>query len=52
MVKVRPFTKGGVRMDSTNEFVKKVVEQQQKQKKNQKRQGKGHPEFKLPNKQH
>lgn len=38
-------------MDNTNEFVNKLQEDQKKAEKNRKR-GKGHPEAKLPNKQH
>ncbi|WP_075981738.1 DUF4023 domain-containing protein [Bacillus massilinigeriensis] len=38
-------------MENTHEFVQKIHEQQKKAEKNKKR-GKGHPESKLPNKQH
>jgi hypothetical protein len=38
-------------MNTTSEFVKKLSENEEKQKKNQKR-GKDDPESKLPNKQH
>lgn len=39
-------------MESTHEFVQKLNEKQKKDEKNRKNQGKGHPEGKLPNKQH
>ncbi|TYR80707.1 DUF4023 domain-containing protein [Priestia megaterium] len=39
-------------MDNTNEFVEKLHDKQEKAEQNKKRQGKGHPEKKLPNKQH
>ncbi|MGM9923522.1 MAG: DUF4023 domain-containing protein [Bacillus sp. (in: firmicutes)] len=39
-------------MDSTHEFVGKIKEQQQKEKKNLKTQGNGHPDSKLPNVKH
>lgn len=38
-------------MEDTNQFVQKLKENQKKQEKNKKN-GKGHPEEKLPNKQH
>ena len=39
-------------MESSEEFVKKTKEQQKKEEANKKRQGFGHPEKRLPNKQH
>ncbi|MGJ7921195.1 DUF4023 family protein [Neobacillus sp. LXY-4] len=39
-------------MENTNEFVSKMNENKQKQEKNKKTRGKGHPEQRLPNKQH
>lgn len=38
-------------MENTHEFVEELKENQKKQEKNKKH-GKGHPEKKLPNKQH
>ncbi|WP_170006133.1 DUF4023 domain-containing protein [Bacillus fonticola] len=39
-------------MESTNEFVKKVQDNQKKAEQNKKRQGSQDPSNKLPNKQH
>ncbi|MFD1852052.1 DUF4023 domain-containing protein [Oceanobacillus bengalensis] len=39
-------------MDNTHEFVEKVKENQRKDLKNKKSQGKGHPDQVLPNKKH
>ena len=39
-------------MDSTNEFVDKVHDTQEKMEKNKETQGKGNPNAKLANKQH
>ena len=39
-------------MEDTKKFVEKINENKQKQQKNKKTQGKGHPESQLPNKQH
>jgi hypothetical protein len=39
-------------MDNTHEFVEKLHERQRKDEQNKKRQGKGHPSARLPNKQH
>jgi hypothetical protein len=39
-------------MENTHEFVKNLQENQKKDEQNRKRQGNGHPEKKLPNKQH
>ncbi|WP_156290052.1 DUF4023 domain-containing protein [Oceanobacillus salinisoli] len=39
-------------MEDTNEFVEKIKQKQEKDLKNKKRQGNGHPEHKLPNKRH
>lgn len=39
-------------MKDTNEFVEKLQEDKEKQLKNKKQQGNGHPSQKLPNKQH
>jgi hypothetical protein len=39
-------------MENTNEFINKLNENQKKQEKNKRTQGKGHPERQLPNKQH
>jgi hypothetical protein len=39
-------------MENTHEFVKNLQEKQKKDEKNRKGQGNGHPEGKLPNKQH
>ncbi|MBM7662825.1 hypothetical protein JOC85_003636 [Bacillus mesophilus] len=39
-------------MEDTNKFVDELHEKQAKDEQNRKRQGKGHPEQKLPNKQH
>lgn len=39
-------------MDDTKQFVDKLHDKQQKDEQNRKRQGAGHPEKKLPNKQH
>ncbi|KAA8997539.1 DUF4023 domain-containing protein [Paenibacillus spiritus] len=39
-------------MDNTREFVDKLHEQQNKERKNQEHQGKGSPGNRLPNKQH
>ncbi|NMD70444.1 DUF4023 family protein [Bacillus sp. DNRA2] len=36
----------------TSQFVKKLADNQAKQEKNKRTQGKGHPERQLPNKQH
>lgn len=36
-------------MENTHEFVEKIKEQQEKEKKNLKTQGHGHPDKKLPN---
>ena len=38
--------------ESTHEFVKKIHEQQEKQKQNKQRQGNNQPTKKLPNEQH
>lgn len=38
-------------MEDTSKFVEKLKDNQKKQEKNKKH-GKGHPEAKLPNKQH
>ncbi|HZG73924.1 MAG TPA: DUF4023 domain-containing protein [Chondromyces sp.] len=39
-------------MENTHEFVEKLHDKQSKDERNRKRQGKGHPSQKLPNKQH
>ncbi|KAA9025680.1 DUF4023 domain-containing protein [Niallia endozanthoxylica] len=39
-------------MENTNQFVEKLHEKQQKDEQNRKRQGRGNPSGKLPNKQH
>ncbi|MFD0050705.1 DUF4023 domain-containing protein [Actinomycetes bacterium NPDC127524] len=39
-------------MDNTGEFVEKLHDKQEKDEANRKRQGKGKPTKKLPNKQH
>lgn len=39
-------------MENTHEFVEKLHENQEKAERNKKTQGNGHPEKKLPNKQH
>lgn len=39
-------------MERTEEFVEKIKEQQKKEAANKRRQGNGHPEKRLPNKQH
>lgn len=39
-------------MENTHEFVKNLQEKQKKAEQNRERQGDGHPEKKLPNKQH
>ncbi len=39
-------------MENTEEFVRKLEQQKEKQKKNQQHQGKGHPDQNLPNVQH
>ncbi|NOU96393.1 DUF4023 domain-containing protein [Paenibacillus sp. LMG 31456] len=39
-------------MDSTRDFVEKLHDKQEKDEKNKKRQGQGHPGHKLPGKQH
>ncbi|WP_431308878.1 DUF4023 domain-containing protein [Halalkalibacter flavus] len=39
-------------MDDTKQFIDKLHDKQQKDEQNRQRQGKGHPEKKLPNKQH
>jgi hypothetical protein len=52
MVKVTTILKGGIEMENTHEYVKKLQENQKKQEKNKKHQGYDDPEKKLPNKQH
>jgi len=45
--------KGGLdNMENTTEFVQKLNDNQEKQRKNKQGQATGHPEKKLPNKQH
>ncbi|MFJ7640099.1 DUF4023 domain-containing protein [Peribacillus sp. NPDC097206] len=39
-------------MERSEEFVEKIKEQQKKEADNKRRQGNGHPEKRLPNKQH
>jgi hypothetical protein len=39
-------------MENTSEFVNKLAEDKKKDLKNKKRGGNGHPEKRLPNKQH
>lgn len=39
-------------MEDTSQFVEKLNENEKNQKRNKKRLGNGHPEKKLPNKQH
>lgn len=39
-------------MESSEQFVRETQEQQKKQEANKRRQGNGHPEKRLPNKQH
>ncbi|MGV3464227.1 MAG: DUF4023 family protein [Heyndrickxia sp.] len=39
-------------MENTHEFVEKFLDTQRKQRKNKKKQGKGHPDKQLPNNQH
>ncbi|MFY4777067.1 DUF4023 domain-containing protein [Metabacillus sp. RGM 3146] len=39
-------------MESTNDFVEKLHENQEKTEKNKKHQGDGNPHYKLPNKKH
>jgi hypothetical protein len=52
VVKVNPMNQGGIPMENTNQFVQKFNENKKKQAQNKKSQGAGHPEQKLPNKQH
>jgi hypothetical protein len=39
-------------MENTQQFVKKMNDQKEKQAKNKRTRGKGHPESQLPNKRH
>jgi hypothetical protein len=43
---------GRCMMDDTKQFIDKLHDKQQKDEQNRQRQGKGHPEKKLQNKQH
>ncbi len=54
MDRLNPITscEGGIIMEDTKKFVDQLQEKQAKDEQNRKRQGHGHPEKKLPNKQH